>query len=99
MDLAIDECKTGVEEKAGKTQESYSRGTRFEAEHGFAEKSLPQTDSIQTANENIILPYFDRVCISKGMEQLIGFPHGREYPGAFLVLSSDSGTGVDNVRK
>ena len=90
LELAVDEGVAELLHEAGKHDEGNLRGAGDEREHAFAEEAAAQGNTVETANERIVLPYLDTHGIALVVQPDVGFLHLGTEPGAHASLAECS---------
>src|SRR6185295_4002248 len=66
-------------------REGNLRSVRFTAEHRLTEKKMPEGDTVQTPNQSMFAPDFDRMRESAPMQLHVGRDHVSADPCALLA--------------
>src|ERR1700742_3647174 len=74
-DLTVDELDVAPATLLDQACQRDLGGVALDAEHGFAEKDLPQLDSVQAAHQHALMVRLDRVPKSKLVQLIVGADH------------------------
>ena len=85
MKLAVDNRTASFLHCTGQVDEGQLRGTGHEREHAFAEEGAPDVDTVEAADQPLVLPHLDAGGEALAVELGVGGNHVGAEPGTVLL--------------